>query len=923
MEQNSEEKEQQKPLPFRYGLGDTRIGGWFNTFHAMEKGQTAEQIRSAMMEQGENEEDIEMALQRGQGIYDAYNQGFSLPEIRRHLVSQLPQITSIEDVYNMDPAQALDLIGSEENPKKLPPELIQETKTSLFETRMAAVAHMEGRGMLRPVTDETAENYIYGIVNKKRQAYQDLISLDNDMSLTELLAAYRIVRPNMSSYLTRTMGELGFKESRKIAIEAEEAYRQKFQKAMREEYGLDMQWVYGSDQTQDPDMGSILDTGYWMLRTPEGQQIRVDESTWDEIKSEGGAFSGAVGGGIRGAMIPGPPLVKLGGSVFGAAVGATVGSIWDTGYNAWKMHEYAEADAYAINALNQAQLSVVGDLLGYGIAESVGGAYRKLKGVIDNVIQGNEAKARQGLKEQLRVGDDVLEDTYKQLERVFSVPGETPNQQEIAAFILTQPGGEQVMRVAGAIDNGAQREVAKSIDERAKGFLAEGEALVPENFERVMKQDLLNYESDVKGFFKTVKDRASTAALANKWEFDFQELGIEPILKRMEKDIDDQAAHSRFLRKLDVIMNNVDDRSLSGLLELRKTINGFRYGRAYRKAGDKVGLGSMIEDIDRAIEEGAISTMGLENGGRWLNDWREANHQYANMLKVQDSMLYKVLNRKGITSDVITKNLSRYIESIDDTWVDVVSKLPPQMRDAAEGAVMDHWLKKFTIGDTQGIQAIHFPMLSEKLQQVTFTSPYARKLKNALIEMGNTFKNDTNLALQSGNITIPKNKTYLTTDPVVRMKFEVANMIFHRVKSMFPTQDGRAITMIQKVNELLENPLEQKTAKEIMEMYGEDDAVLAKLVEMQNLAKQRMESGNQVNVHFAETSKPGVYRFVKGTDNYKKRINASRIAQQADINRVLEQYAIHKSDIPRLKFALKEEGYQAMMLGTDRVEALW
>ena len=125
-----------------------------------------------------------------------------------------------------------------------------------------------------------------------------------------------------------------------------------------------------------------------------------------------------------------------------------------------------------------------------------------------------------------------------------------------------------------------------------------------------------------------------------------------------------------------------------------------------------------------------------------------------------------------------------------------------------KGAVVDALAKRYTAGVEKGSKAIHFPMLADELRKINFTTPDARTTKKALIELGETFKNDVWLAQTAGQVTIPKFQSYLTVDPVVRAKFEVASGIFNYIKSKAPGDSNRQLALVRATSKLLEKPLD-------------------------------------------------------------------------------------------------------------------
>ena len=68
------------------------------------------------------------------------------------------------------------------------------------------------------------------------------------------------------------------------------------------------------------------------------------------------------------------------------------------------------------------------------------------------------------------------------------------------------------------------------------------------------------------------------------------------------------------------------------------------------------------------------------------------------------------------------------------------------------------------------------------------------QLRKQLIELSEVFKNDVYLAQTAGQVNIPKFQSYLTADPVVRMKYETASGVFNYIKSKMPGDANRQLS---------------------------------------------------------------------------------------------------------------------------------
>lgn len=657
----------------------------------------------------------------------------------------------------------------------------------------------------------------------------------------------------------------------------------------------------------------------------------VSASFWQALKNMKFELAGAVAGGVAGAklgfaaappLLPGvgpfsKPLAGFGGSILGAAAGSFVGSLDDSLYSALMLQEELNAKIMLSRAATAAEYSAVADVLIGGALYPVAKLWKPLVKAKDFVRKGLKNKAKLALQENLFITDVEAEEAVANLSRVVAdqLKG-TKQEQQLAALSVGRPGVEGLVRASAATHPKASAAVSKAIDVRAKDLLATTEAAVDESTGRLLQGDLQAYTTMVKENFARVKEQAAMSPMNEVFEFSYNDIAIEPVLEQLNKNILDPTVHEKFLRQAAKIRNLSKTRTFSDLLELRQLVNDFKFNKRIKNT--KL-LDEVLTGIDNEIEDGA--DVVFDNPEQWLSDFSKARAQYSEMKKLEKNALAKLLTRPGISQEMVSKGLTRYATAIDDTFVEVVSKLPKASKITAENSVIDVLANKFTAGTEEGMRATHFPMLAKELDSITFTTPQARAMKNAISDLATVFKNDIPLSQATGDIQIPKFQSFLTVDPVVRAKFEIASGIFNWIKSLAPTEQGRTITLVRKTAEVLEDPLYSKSMKELVqELEGKIDV-------QEPLERLVVEAAKQK----AATGFPGAPKLILYGDGKvlnlkgqgaKHKIAAHRIASQEVAAQVAETLGINRADKKALDAALRDRGYAAIQLGSESIRRI-
>ena len=346
-------------------------------------------------------------------------------------------------------------------------------------------------------------------------------------------------------------------------------------------------------------------------------------------------------------------------------------------------------------------------------------------------------------------------------------------------------------------------------------------------------------------------------------------------------------------------------------------VNEFRYNKRISNTKDYDMLDKIKGSIDKAIQQGAYATM--ENPQRWLAEWRTANDQYSKMKALQKNVLTKVIQRPGVSEKVIGQALAKYAAAVDGTFAEVVTKLPKKTRQRVEGAVLNNLAEKYTAGPIGGQRAVNFPLLSQELRAVQFTSPEARKMKKALLELGDVFLNDVPLSGHSGGIQVEKFQAVFSPSPKHRAEMTLSSKLFHMAKDLMPTQKGRAAALVNQTTKVLSNPLNSKPIKELTELLDGEVNIAPELEEVVKQATLQKASGG--GVPRMKLYGDGKVLAMKGAGK-EHSIPMQRIARTEEVRQMAEAAGINRSDKKALDIMLRDRGYLAVQLGENKVRLL-
>lgn len=552
----------------------------------------------------------------------------------------------------------------------------------------------------------------------------------------------------------------------------------------------------------------------------QGKEIEVDDpsilqSLYRTKLEMGGAIAGGIAGAKVGSKVP-TPIGKAIGSVAGAVVGSAVGAATGTGGDVLLANidliNKANDDVVYSKMLDSGIADIVMAPLGYVAGKAVIGSGKFVKKAFDYVFDGNSEGAYQHLLNHMGYDETQAKEVVAKLEDLVGPLRGTDKEKAIYALTQTQKGGEAIVAAASNLDPTASATIRNQVANRAEDILKLTDDLGASNVQAIVNQNMKNYTDEVKTFYKQVKE--SPAEFTKDYSFDFNSLGIQPIVETIGSKIENPAIKQRFVNTMTRIEQASEGRTFNDLIDLRQAVNDIKFNGPTLKFSDAKTLDNAISAIDNEIDIAAKTH--IPKYETWAKNWDTAKTEYAKMKDLESNVLYKMLTKPGINEDTVVKAFTKYIGAGDNTFYQVMDKLPKNVQNRVEGAVLNNLTEKYAAGTIGGNRAIHFPLLSQELKKVSWQSPKAKQAVRTINRMAEVFKNDVNLARVSGGIEIPRFQSYLTTDPIVRLKFEVASKFFNHIKQFYPGDEANALALVKHASKLLENPVSNKSIKDMM-----------------------------------------------------------------------------------------------------------
>lgn len=559
-----------------------------------------------------------------------------------------------------------------------------------------------------------------------------------------------------------------------------------------------------------------------------GQEQELDSSFLQDLWASKSELAGAVAGGIQGAKIGsrfGAPGAVAGGLVGGAA-GAFTGKGIDILTNQLDITQKIDSDL-ALQQMTEAGIvDAVGGVVGHGVLKGIDYLGTKVNKLYTFIRDKNIAGAKDFANKHFNTTDAQVDELIASVEAKIGPIEGTRDEKALKVLATTQPGGEAIVKATDIFDPTASAQVANQVFDRAKQLKQATNELSADNIHQIVNKNLDTYINEVGNYYGAVKQAGKD--FTEGYTFNYEKTGLKPILDEIGSKIEDPRIAQNYANLMQRVGDATEGRGFDDLVDLRQLVNEVKYnsGTISRAQSEKLDL--IKSNIDLEIKNAAETY--IPNSKQWMDSWNNAKLQYSEMKQLEKNVLFKALTKPGITEDQVVKSLSKYIGAPTDNLTgvnvfnQVMDKLPKNVRSRVDGAVLDTLVEKYSAGSFGGNRAVHFPKLASEINKISWknSSPKVQQVTRTINKMAEVFKNDVNLARVSGQIEIPKFQSYLTADPVVRLKYEVASSVFNYIKQLVPGDKANALSLLNNTSKLLENPLSSKTIKEMYSQLPKD-----------------------------------------------------------------------------------------------------
>jgi len=655
-----------------------------------------------------------------------------------------------------------------------------------------------------------------------------------------------------------------------------------------------------------------------------GNLHRVTPGFLQSIGKSKYEVAGGIAGAIAGSKVPVKhPYAKLGAIALGGIIGVVAGEEIDYLSSAIAAQEELSANVALEKAIGAAQMGAVFEVAGGATAKLIQGSWKSLRHAYNAVRNNNTAGAYAALKDTLGyLDDDQVEELVTRWEKLnqTSAPGKTAQEKALATLPTTTPGGEAIVAAAARNDNRAALTVRADLNARAKTVLQAAKNPTDDTGIQ-LRSALKDYSDNVKASYGVVK--ASGAELVPaEYKFSLTNKSVRPLLEETIDEIADPAVVEKLQRVLVKIDQKSTSRTFNDLLDLRELLNEFKYANKVTSKSKFVADQGIKEARAEVDSEIARVMQATPEGKQWLKDWKDVNQAYGEFKMVQKNALFKAVTKPGVAPKDVARALVKHGPDLDDTYADVVAKIPVKTKALVENEIIEQLSKKHSSGSGEGFKAVHFTELAEELKYYNFSSAKAQKLKRAVDELSNVYRNDRELFKVNPNLREASTDGIATTIRG-KMKMAFVNNVWRFMNRAKPGPQADVSALVSKAAKFLEDPLDSTVANKVLKDIGDDVELAAAMKRLQAETAKEISEGN-VPVRLKVFTDKRNQKFYKSGPGRRpvagREVPMHRVAKAEEISALLGRDITNAAPLTKTeKIILADKGFLAIGLDNGRL----
>ena len=654
-----------------------------------------------------------------------------------------------------------------------------------------------------------------------------------------------------------------------------------------------------------------------MLPATPGMFQKLGVAKFEAIGGLAGAVTGSRLGGSN-------PMARLLTTTLGAIGGTVLGEEVDYLSAAISTQEELDAKVAMEKALGAAQTGIVFEALGLGAIKlgkaSYAGVERAYHFFRDNNVDG----AFKELKVALGYLDDAeVEDIIKRWETVnqAAAPGASTAEKALHVLPTTSAGAEAVVAGASAVNPRVTSVLRADLNNRAQTVKRLAQA--PESTPEDLRKGLADYVSQVKSSYAVVKDQA-VDLVPPSFQFNLKNTTMRPLLEETIDEVADPVVAEKLVRVLNKVDRLTTGRTFQDLLDLRELLNEFKFANKITSKSKFVankGIDAARAEVDDQI---ATAMKKTPEGRQWLKDWKGVNKSYGEFKALQKNALFKMLTKaegQGTTAKSMANALVKFGPSIDNTYSDVIAKLPIKVKGDVEQEIVSQLTTKFSIGTEGGFNAIDFPALAKELSTYPFTSAKANQLKQGITELSEVYKNDPNLAQLGSRLSEEGGQGFFQT-LWGKLKAETMANVWKGIKRGRAGPRADISALVNNVSKFMNEPMNKDAAEKVFKSIADDEVLTASLKRFQAEAAKAQASGEARALVKTYKDRRGRLFFQPGTGRRvaSDKIAAHRIGNGEEIAELLGKDITNGLKLTKLEKAnLIDKGYSAIGMPDGRL----